>query len=107
VSAADGAGRSDRRHRRLPQIINVGATEPVGMADVAAETDRQQPARSVRLDRPLDRSCDGKEALAVGRLDQLGDDLARGLEGGVEVPARAGPAEPGEGEVLAGIALGY
>ena len=63
------------------------------------------PDRSV-LDRPVDRPRDGEIALAVGRLDQLGDDLAGGLEGGVQVPARAGAAEAREGELVAGIALG-
>ena len=65
-----------------------------------------RPRAELGLDRPLDRPRDGEIALAVGGLDQLGDDLAGGLEGGVQVPPRAGAAEAREGEILAGIALG-
>jgi hypothetical protein len=36
----------------------------------------------------------------------LGDDLPRGLEGGMQIPARAGAPEPREGELITGIALG-
>ena len=78
----------------------------MGVADVAAEADRQQPARQIRLDRPIDGPGDGEIAVPVGRFDQLGDDLARGLECGVQVPARAGAAEAREGELVAGVALG-
>ena len=63
-------------------------------------------SRKLGPDRPLDRPADGEEALAVRSLDQLADGLAGRLERRVEVPARAGPAEVREGEVLAGIALG-
>ena len=41
-----------------------------------------------------------------GVSTDLGGDPARRLEGGVEVPARAGAAEAREGEALAGEALG-
>ena len=58
---ADCAGRPDRGHRRIGEVIDLGALQFVGMPDVAAEADRHQPARNLGLDRPLDRPRDGED----------------------------------------------
>ena len=61
--------------------------------------------RYLGLDRPLDGPRHGEIALAIGRLDDLRDHLPVSLEGGVHVPARAGPAEARKREILARIAF--
>src|SRR5207248_7600694 len=94
---ADCAGRPDRSRFRVHQVEPVGISDALRVLDVAAEADRKKRIiAQIRPYRAFDGAADGEVALAVGSLDQLADRLARGLEGGVKVPPRAGAAEVGE-----------
>src|SRR5690606_22697387 len=85
----------------------VGIGEARGVPKIAAKADGELAVLpGIEPHRALNRPGDGEVALAIGSLDDLGQDPAGGLEGAVQVPARAGAAEPAEGEAFAGEALG-
>src|SRR5262245_14849176 len=51
----DCAGWPDRSHRGLLQVIDVGAAELVGVADVATKPDRQHASAQLGFNRSLYR----------------------------------------------------
>ena len=72
---ADDAGGADRRHLGPRQVDAVGIADPRGKAGVAAEADGERAVLArIEPHRAFDGAADGEEALAVGRLDHLGDD---------------------------------
>ena len=95
---ADAAGDADRLVGGVVADVEVvGVDERAGVGDLAAEADGVAPDRGAEAAAGLgDVAGEAEVAHAVRGLGELAQEAARGLEGAVHVPERAGAAEAGE-----------
>src|SRR5690606_28376913 len=99
MTVAQAAGGADGGDVRRGQIEAAGVDQAVGVLQFTAEADGEVVGLGEGvLSLTVDGAGKGEPALAVGGLDDLGDDATGGAEGAVQTPAWACAAEAREGE---------